>query len=186
MKLFSAICASLASVVLHLARLALAGLGLIVLYGVVLRYVFNDAPPYVEQVALLLVISVAMFGAAAGAREGGHIGLDSVVKLLPPAGRKACTAVIDVLSFLFAALVLGGSVEMALATRNDSIPTLGISEAWRYGPVVIAAVLICLFAIEHLLELWLQLPSTRDSHLHAEPEHAPATTPAPSLKPHRT
>ena len=53
------------------------------IYGVVLRYVFNAAPPYVEQVALLLVISVAMFGAAAGVREAGHIGLDSVVQLLP-------------------------------------------------------------------------------------------------------
>ena len=50
------------------------------IYGVVLRYVFNDAPPYVEQVALLLVISVAMFGAAAGVRDAGHIGLDSLVQ----------------------------------------------------------------------------------------------------------
>lgn len=186
MKLYSALCATLASVVLHLARIALAGLGLIVLYGVVLRYAFNAAPPYVEQVALLLVISVAMFGAAAGAREGGHIGLDSVVKLLSPAWRKLSTTVIDLLSLLFAGLVFGGSVEMAASTWHDTIPTLGISEAWRYLPVVVAAVLIFLFAIEHLLELWFQLPSTRDTHLHAEPAHTHAAAPAPSLKPHRT
>ena len=64
---------------MYIACVCLVGLLSVVVYGVVLRYVFNDAPPYVEQVALLLVISVAMFGAAAGVRDAGHIGLDSLV-----------------------------------------------------------------------------------------------------------
>src|SRR4051794_38481926 len=68
---------------MYLACLCLAGLLSVVVYGVVLRYVFNDAPAYVEQVALLLVISVAMFGASAGVRDAGHIGLDSLVAILP-------------------------------------------------------------------------------------------------------
>jgi len=173
MKIFSAICAVLASVVLHLARVALASLGLVVLYGVVCRYAFNDAPPYVEQVALILVISVAMFGAAAGAREGGHIGLDSVVKLLPPSLRLACSALVDTLTLLFSGILLLGSVQMGLSTLHDSIPTLGISEAWRYLPLSIAAALIFLFAIEHLLGLWLARAS------------APQASSTP-LQPHRT
>ena len=53
---------------MYVACLCLACLLSVVIYGVVLRYVFNDAPAYVEQVALILVISVAMFGAAAGVR----------------------------------------------------------------------------------------------------------------------
>ena len=68
---------------LYLACLCLASLLVVVVYGVVMRYAFNDAPPYVEQVALLLVISVAMFGASAGVRDAGHIGLDSLVRSLP-------------------------------------------------------------------------------------------------------
>ena len=64
---------------MYLACLCLAGLLIVVVYGVVLRYVFNAAPPYVEQVALLLIIAVAMFGASAGVRDAGHIGLDSLV-----------------------------------------------------------------------------------------------------------
>ena len=39
---------------MYLACLCLAALLAVVVYGVVLRYGFNDAPPYVEQVALLL------------------------------------------------------------------------------------------------------------------------------------
>jgi len=186
MKLYSAICAVLAHWALQLARVALAGLGLVVLYGVVMRYVFSDAPPYVEQVALILVISVSMFGAAAGAREGGHIGLDSVMRILPPLPRKLCSTLVDLLSMVFAAVVLYGSVEMAISTIHDTIPTLGIGEAWRYLPVVLSGGLIFLFAIEHLLVLWAGLPSVRESHLHAEPEPEPAPATSSSLAPHRT
>jgi TRAP-type C4-dicarboxylate transport system permease small subunit len=137
--------------VLHLACLCLAALGLIVIYGVVLRYVFNNSQPYVEQVALLMVISVAMFGAAAGVRDSGHIGLDSAVKLLPLKVQLVVKAIVDVLILTFAALLLWGSVHMGLSTYENTIPTLGISEAFRYLPPVIAAVLIALFSIEHLM-----------------------------------
>jgi TRAP-type C4-dicarboxylate transport system permease small subunit len=137
--------------VLHLACACLAALGIVVIYGVVLRYGFNASQPYVEQVALLMVISVAMFGAAAGARESGHIGLDSVVKLLPAGVQLVINAIVEVLILAFAALLLWGSVHMALSTYHDTIPTLGISEAFRYLPPVMAAVLIAIFSIEHLV-----------------------------------
>ena len=64
----------LSRLTMYVACLCLAGLLSVVVYGVVLRYVFNNAPPYVEQVALLLVISVAMFGASAGVRDAGPAG----------------------------------------------------------------------------------------------------------------
>ncbi len=127
-----------------------AGLGAIVIYGVVLRYVFNDAPPFVEQVALLLVISVAMFGAAAGVRDAGHIGLDSVIKLASPGVQRVVGRAVHVLVLVFALILLWGSISMGLSTRHDTIPTLGISEAFRYLPMVIAGVLIALFSFEHL------------------------------------
>ena len=142
--------------VLHLACVCLAALGTIVIYGVVLRYVFNASQPYVEQVALLMVISVAMFGAAAGARESGHIGLDSVVQLLPAKVQAGVHALVEVLILAFAALLLWGSVHMATSTFRDTIPTLGISEAFRYLPPVLAAILIAIFSIEHLATQFLK------------------------------
>jgi TRAP-type C4-dicarboxylate transport system permease small subunit len=143
--------ARLSKWVLHLACACLAALGIIVIYGVVLRYVFNASQPYVEQVALLMVISVAMFGAAAGARESGHIGLDSVVHLQPAKAQAVIKAIVELLILAFAALLLWGSVHMATSTYHDTIPTLGISEAFRYLPPVMAALLIGLFSIEHLV-----------------------------------
>jgi TRAP-type C4-dicarboxylate transport system permease small subunit len=139
---------------MYLACTCLAGLLTVVVYGVVLRYVFNDAPPYVEQVALLLVISVAMFGASAGVRDAGHIGMDSLVMILPERVQFWCEVIVFILSMMFALALLAGGAEMAMSTRDNTIPTLGISEAIRYAPVAIAGVLITLFSLEHLIALF--------------------------------
>ena len=134
-----------------LACACLSGLLAVVIYGVVLRYVFNNAPAYVEQVALLLVISVAMFGASAGVRDAGHIGMDSLVAVLSPRVQFWCMGVVQVLGIVFALALFVGGARMAVSTYGSTIPTLGISEATRYVPILIAGVLITLFSIEHLI-----------------------------------
>jgi TRAP-type C4-dicarboxylate transport system permease small subunit len=136
---------------MYVACACLFGLLAIVVYGVVLRYVFNDAPPYVEQVALLLVISVAMFGAAAGVRDAGHIGLDSLVAMLSDKLQFWCSILVFLLSIVFGLALLAGSVEMAISTHGSTIPTLGVSEAYRYLPVLLGGILIAVFSIEHLI-----------------------------------
>ena len=143
--------ARLSAVVLVIARLCLAGLGIVVLYGVVMRYAFNNEPPYVEQLALLLVISVSMFGAAAVAHDAGHIGLDSLVNRLPRGVRHWIARLVALATLAFAGVILYGAYEMALSTHDNQIPTLGISEAWRYLPLIIAGALIALFSIDRML-----------------------------------
>ena len=151
--------ARLSALVLVIARLCLAGLGIVVLYGVVMRYAFNNEPPYVEQLALLLVISVSMFGAAAVAHDAGHIGLDSLVDRMPPAVRNAIARLVALSTLLFAAVILYGAYEMAQSTHDNLIPTLGISEAWRYLPLMIAGALIALFSIDRMLR---RAPAAQD------------------------
>ncbi len=150
MAALSSVNAWLSRWVMYLACGCLVGLLSVVVYGVVLRYVFNHAPPYVEQLALLLVISVAMFGATAGVRDAGHICLDSLVKVLPETVQSWCKALVHVLIMVFALALLAGGWLMAASTHSSTIPTLGISEATRYVPVLMSGVLITLFSIEHL------------------------------------
>ena len=151
MRWFTHLNARLSRWAMYIACACLVGLLSVVVYGVVLRYVFNNAPPYVEQVALLLVISVAMFGAAAGVRDAGHIGLDSLVAALSARVQFWCSLVVFVLSIVFGLALMAGSVEMAISTYASTIPTLGLSEAWRYLPVVLGGILIAVFSIEHLI-----------------------------------
>lgn len=139
---------------MYAACLCLAGLVCIVDYGVTMRYGFNDAPPYVEQIALLLVISVAMFGASAGVRDAGHIGMDSLVILLPKKAQFWVGVLVGLFTIVFGAILIYGSYIMAVAVADTTIPTLGITESIRYMPPIIAGVFIILFSIEHLIAMF--------------------------------
>jgi len=153
MDLLTALNSRLSRWAMYVAVAALLGIVAIVDFGVVKRYVFNDSQPYVEQVALLLVISVAMFGASAGVRDEGHIGMESLVGLLPERPRFWVGVTVGLLTILFGVLLFGGCLMMATSVHDNIIPTLGISEAFRYLPGVVAGVLIVLFSIEHLVAM---------------------------------
>ena len=139
---------------MYIAVAALLGIVMIVDWGVVKRYVYNDAQPYVEQVALILVITVAMFGASAGVRDEGHIGMESLVGLLPERYQFWIGVTVGLLTIVFGGLLLGGCAMMAISVHDNVIPTLGISEALRYAPGIAAGVLIILFSIEHLVAMF--------------------------------
>ncbi|KXU88766.1 C4-dicarboxylate ABC transporter substrate-binding protein [Paraburkholderia monticola] len=141
-------------VLLVVASFSLAALCLLVIYSVVMRYVFSDAPDYVEPIALLLVILIAMFGAALKVREGGHIGLDSLVKKLPEKGQLIAKGIQHLCLIAFAVAIFVGCFEMAETTMGDRIPIIGVPEGVRYVIPIIASVCIALFSIEHLLELF--------------------------------
>src|SRR5687768_11893498 len=47
------------------------------------RYVLNDTPTWAEALAMVLVLYVTMLGAAVGVRDAGHIGMESLLILVP-------------------------------------------------------------------------------------------------------
>jgi len=149
---------------MYIAVAALLGIVMIVDWGVVKRYVYNDAQPYVEQVALILVITVAMFGASAGVRDEGHIGMESLVGLLPEKVRFWVGVTVGLLTIAFGGLLLGGCLMMAESVYGNTIPTLGISEALRYVPGIAAGVLIILFSIEHLVAIFRKTEVVKSWH----------------------
>lgn len=138
------------------ASVSLAVLSLLVIYSVVMRYVFDDAPDFVEPIALLLVIVIAMFGAALKVREGGHIGLDSLVTKLPPKGQQMAAAFQHLCLIALAVAIFFGCLQMAETTMEDRIPILGLPEGVRYCIPVVASVCIALFSIENLLALFVK------------------------------
>jgi TRAP-type transport system small permease protein len=154
MKRLTALNSRLSRWAMYIAVTALLGIVALVAWGVIRRYVFNDAQPYVEQLALLLVINVAMFGASAGVRDEGHIGMESLVGLLPDKPKFWIGVIVGLLTIAFGMLLFIGCLLMASSVYPNTIPTLGISEAVRYGPPIIAGILIILFSIEHLIAMF--------------------------------
>jgi TRAP-type transport system small permease protein len=154
MKWLTALNARLCRWALYVAVAGLLGIQADVVWGVLLRYVFNNPQPYVEQIALLLVILVAMFGASAMVRDAGHIGMETLVVFLPDGVQFGISVAICLVMIFFGVLLCIGSVIMADAVMENIIPTLPISEAFRYAPGILSGVLIVLFSVEHLIALY--------------------------------
>ena len=69
----------------------------IVFYQVFGRYVLNNSPTWAENLALVLVLYVTLIAAAVGVRDAGHIGMESLLVLLPDRVRDRIELVIHVL-----------------------------------------------------------------------------------------
>jgi len=154
MNLLTAINSRLSRWAMYVAAAGLMGLVCVVDYSVVMRYVFNDSPVFAEQAALMLVITVAMFGASAGVRDAGHIGMDVVVLMTPESWRKGIAVSVHCINMVFGGLLFVGCLLMSESVYHSTIPTLGISEAFRYVPPICAGMCIILFSIEHLIALF--------------------------------
>ncbi|SDG72578.1 TRAP transporter small permease [Propionivibrio dicarboxylicus] len=139
---------------MYIAVASLLGIVGTVLGSVIWRYVLNNAPSWSEQVALLLVINVAMFGAAAGIRDEGHIGMESLVGLLPKPLQFWVGNMNGYLTILFGAALIWCGTLMAISVYPNRITSIGITEAWRYVPCIIAGTLFILFSIEHLIAMF--------------------------------
>jgi TRAP-type C4-dicarboxylate transport system permease small subunit len=150
---YTGACAALSKVALALAILGLLALILCVQYQVVGRYVFNDTPTWAEALALLLVLFVTAFGVAVGVRDAGHIGLESLIVLLPVRLRVRVEMLVHALVATFGVLMVHSAWRWATLKWGERKPMLGVPEGLDYVPLVIAGTLIVLFSLEHIVAL---------------------------------
>jgi TRAP-type C4-dicarboxylate transport system permease small subunit len=152
--MFTRFCAWVAKFSLMLAVALLIVLILCVQWQVFGRYVLNDTPTWAENLALLLVLFVTSFGLAVGVRDAGHIGLESLVVLLPEAWQRRIAMLIHALVGLFGLLMVQGGMTWAMAKWGEKKPMLPVPDGIDYVPVMIAGALVFLFSLEHLIALW--------------------------------
>jgi TRAP-type C4-dicarboxylate transport system permease small subunit len=151
--MYTKLCLTLSKICLVLAVIGLIGVILCVQWQVIGRYIFNDTPTWAEALALVLVLFVTAFGVAVGVRDAGHIGLESMVSLLPEAWQHRIEILIHVLVGSFGVLMVHGGWIWMVAKWNEKKPMLPITDGIDYLPVVIAGALIVLFSIEHIIAL---------------------------------
>lgn len=151
--MYTTICRKLARACMWLGISGLVAVICAVSWQVFGRYVLNNTPTWAESLALLLVIYVTMLGVAVGVRDSGHIGLESLLVLAPDWLRLKMEYLIHVLVLGFGAAMAWNCGYLAISVWSYRLPTLWISEGWKYVPATVAGVLIVMFSIEHLIAL---------------------------------
>ena len=124
------------------AMIALCLLLMVVLVfgNVVLRYGFNTGITLSEELSRWLFVYLVFLGAVVAMREHAHLGMDGVVKRLPPAGKKLCLVLSHLLMLWATWLLLQGSWVQTQLNLTSTAPSSGLSMGLFYGVGIVYGV----------------------------------------------
>jgi TRAP-type C4-dicarboxylate transport system permease small subunit len=137
--------------VLMVACLALM---VVMVFGnVVLRYGFNSGITVSEELSRWLFVWMTFFGAVVAVRRHTHLGTDSLIARLPPAGKKACFVIAHALMLYLCWLMARGAWQQAVINSTTTSPVMDASMAWFYASGVMFSVLAALILVHELWKL---------------------------------
>ncbi|PPB80816.1 TRAP-type C4-dicarboxylate transport system permease small subunit [Albidovulum inexpectatum] len=115
------------------------------------RYVLNATPTWVEQAALILVMTIAFLGAAVGVHENGHLSVMMLRDALPRRWNAALALASDIILGAFGVLMAVFGARLTLFKWDTMIPLLNLPEGLRSLPLTISGGLIFLFCLGHVV-----------------------------------
>ncbi len=138
----------------HLVVLCLFAMVVMVFGNVVMRYAFNSGILISEEMSRYCFIWLTYIGAMVAMREGGHLGVDTMVKHLPLGGKKFCVLLSEGLMLFCNGLFLLGTYKMHELQVTNVSPVVGLSMIWVYGIGYIVAVVMGAFNVVKLYKLF--------------------------------
>lgn len=120
-----------------------------VVYG---RYVLNDTPTWVGQLALLLIIYIVCLGAAAGIYRKTHLSIDFVRHGLPSVPRAILHFLSDAIVIAFGVAMAWQGWALAEVNSNHMLAMLNVTASWRAAPLVFCGGLIVVFTVFDFIE----------------------------------
>ena len=125
-----------------------------VTWQVISRFILNNPSVYTEEIALFLVLWIALLGAAYTYRRGAHLGLDILVEKLEERKKRIAHKLADFISLVFALLILvyGGWELVLLNIQLQQTSAALQMHIWIvYSVIPISGVLIALYAFERIV-----------------------------------
>lgn len=124
-----------------------------VTWQVLSRFIVGNPSSVTEEIARFLLIWIGLLGAAYAFRTHAHLGLDLVTSQLPMQKRVLAEVASQMVSFLFAALVMvyGGIKLVSLQLElGQTSAALQVRMGYVYMVIPLAGVLICIYAIDNV------------------------------------
>ncbi len=108
----------------------LAGMIVLAVTQIVLRNVLGGGLVWADPLLRLAVLWLGMAGAALASREGRHIAIDTLPRLLPPRARAGVRLVTDLFTAAVAALLARHATRLVLADRAADATAFSGVPAW--------------------------------------------------------
>jgi TRAP-type C4-dicarboxylate transport system permease small subunit len=135
----------------HLIALLLGIMVVLVGLNVFLRYAFNSGISVSEEVARWAFVWMVFLGGALALKDNAHLGIDSVVKMLPPAGQKICIVVSHLLTLALVLILLVGAWKVMVLNASTTAPTTRLSVGIFYASGVVFSVLAIAFVVRDVV-----------------------------------
>jgi tripartite ATP-independent transporter DctM subunit len=132
------------------ALLVIAEIG-VLFAAVASRYVFHQPIVWSDELASILFLWLAMFGAAVAFRRGGHMRMTAFVDKASPRLRSLLDLVAVVAALVYLLLVAHPAWEFASEERMVTLPALDISNVWRAAALPVGMALLAAMAGVRLL-----------------------------------
>ena len=126
-----------------------------------MRYVLNDSIVWSEPASVILMGWFIFLGAAVGIREGYHLSFDVLLYFLPESVKLVLYSISDVVVATFGIGMAWYGSELAHAVWDVKLPSLGVSGAVDFLPLVAGGCLVFLFSLERLIRRAAGLPTAR-------------------------
>ncbi|MEQ8479348.1 MAG: TRAP transporter small permease [Hoeflea sp.] len=141
----------------HLLVAGMAVMSLLVFTNVVLRYVFNSGLPFSVEVSRLVFVWIVFLGSIVALRDGSHLKVETIVKMLPRPAAYACFFVTHAIMLWCCWLLWQGSWIQTRVNLTNYSPISGISVGFLYGVGLVTAVA---FALILAVRIWRALNGT--------------------------
>ena len=127
------------------------------------RYVLNDTPTWVEQVALLLVVYIGFLGASIGVHKKTHLGVSVFREISPKPVQRMFELMSHIIMAGFSLVMAFYGYKLAVFKWDAEIPLIHVSEGIRALPIMLSGVFIFLFSIGHLIHFFTSDTNKEDT-----------------------
>jgi tripartite ATP-independent transporter DctM subunit len=124
----------------------------ILLAGVVSRYVFDSPLTWSDELASILFLWLAMLGAVIALRRGEHMRLTTLVDRLAPGTKQWVTLGAELVVATFVLEIILPAMEYTLGQWDITTPALEIHDGLRVGAIAVGALLMLAIALLRLVE----------------------------------
>ena len=124
----------------------------ILLAGVISRYVFHQPLLWSDELASILFLWLAMLGAVVALRRGEHMRMTALVSKVSAPVRAFLETLAIVAALAFLVLIVYPAYEFAHDEMVITTPALAISNVWRAAALPVGSALMLFIALMRLLE----------------------------------
>lgn len=143
----------------------------VLIFGnVVLRYAFNSGITASEELSRYLFVWLVFLGAIVAMKEHAHLGVDTLVRHLPPWGKRACLVASNLLMLACCVILFLGSWSQTRINLDNLAPVTGLPVAWLYGAGLAASAGIAILLLAGFARLVTGTAREQDLILVAESE----------------